>query len=94
MMNGQPTSADEASVSRRAGNSGAFERERQAVFREGHTTPSDAIGLRHHFLLALDCEEENLFPSLRGENGALQYFADRGIKWWQVKVRRWRGNSR
>ena len=67
-----------------AGNFGALERKRQAAFRTGLTTPTDAIGLRHDYLLALGCEEENLYPSLRGENGALQYFADRSIKWWQA----------
>ena len=69
-----------------AGNFGALERKRQAAFRTGLTTPTDAIGLRHDYLLALGCEEENLYPSLRGENGALQYFADRSIKWWQAGV--------
>ena len=64
---------------------GALERKRQAAFREGLTAPSDAIGRRHDYLLALGHEEENLYPSLRGENGALQYFADRGIKWWQAR---------
>ena len=69
-----------------AGNFGALERKRQAAFRTGLTAPTDAIGLRHDYLLALGCEEENLYPTLRGENGALRYFADRGIKWWQAGV--------
>ena len=69
-----------------AGNFGALERKRQAAFRTGLTTPTDAIGLRHDYLLALGCEEENLYPTLRGENGALRYFADRSIKWWQAGV--------
>ena len=85
-MNGTPTPADAASVSAGPGNFGVLERKRQAAFRTGLTTPTDAIGLRHDYLLALGCEEENLFPTLRGENGALQYFADRSIKWWQAGV--------
>ena len=85
-MNGPPTSADAARVSRGAGNFGTFERKRQAAFRKGLTAPSDAIGRRHDYLLALGCEEENLYPSLRGENGALRYFAERGIKWWQASA--------
>ena len=85
-MNGTPTPADAASVSTGAGNFGLLERKRQAAFRTGLATPSDAIGLRHDYLLALGSEEENLFPTLRGENGALRYFADRSIKWWQARV--------
>ena len=67
-------------------NFGVFERERQARFREGMSTPSDAVGRRHDYLLALGCEEENLFPTLRGENGARRYFMDRNITWWQAGV--------
>ena len=85
-MNGTPTPADAASVSAGAGNFGVLERKRQAAFRKGLTTPTDPIGLRHDYLLALGCEEENLFPTLRGENGALRYFAERNIKWWQARV--------
>ena len=73
-------------MSRGAGSFGALERRRQAAFRRGLTTPFDAIGRRHDYLLALGCEEENLHPSLRGENGALRYFAERGIKWWQASA--------
>ena len=85
-MSGTPTPADAASESTGAGNFGVLERKRQAAFRTGLATPTDAIGLRHDYLLALGCEEENLFPALRGENGALRYFADRSIKWWQARV--------
>ena len=85
-MNGPPTSADAASLSGGVGNFGVLERKRQAVFREGLTTPSDGIGQRHDYLLALGCEEENLFPTLRGDDGAGRYFADRNIKWWQASV--------
>ena len=73
-------------MSRGTGNFGVRERERQAAFRKGLTTPIDPIGLKHDHLLALGCEEENLFPTLRGENGALRYFAERNIKWWQARV--------
>ena len=83
-MNGPSTPADAASVSAGAGNFGVLERKRQAAFRTGLSTPTDAVGLRHDYLLALGCEEENLFPTLRGENGAVRYFADRSIKWWQA----------
>ena len=65
---------------------GVLERERQARFREGLSTPSDTVGRRHAYLLALGCEEENLFPTLRGDNGACRYFAERNIKWWQARV--------
>ena len=65
-------------------NFGLLTRKRQAVFRKGLTLPSDAIGRRHGHLLALGCEVENLFPALRGEDGACRYFSERSIKWWQA----------
>ena len=67
-------------------NYGRTERERQARFRENLTTPTDALGRRYRYLLALGREEENLYPSLRDENGACRYFAERNIKWWQAGV--------
>ena len=72
------------STSRGISSFGTLERERQARSREGLSTPSDAIGRRHGYLLALGCEAENLFPTLRDENGACRYFSDRNIKWWQA----------
>ena len=71
---------------RRPGASDNASGSAQAAFREGLTTPTDAVGLKHDYLLALGCEEENLFPTLRGEDGAVQYFAERNIKWWQARV--------
>ena len=85
-MDETTTSGDLASVPAGAGSFGQLERKRQAAFRKGLTTPTDPIGLKHDYLLALGCEEENLFPTLRGENGALRYFAKRNIKWWQARV--------
>ena len=85
-MNETTTSGDAASVPAGAGTFGQRERKRQAAFRKGLTTPTDAVGLRHDYLLALGCEQENLFPTPRGENGALRYFAERNIKWWQARV--------
>ena len=61
---------------------------RQAEFRAHSPTispqgrsPSDPSGQRHGHLLALDHEKENLYPSLRGGNGALKLFRDRNIQW-------------
>ena len=85
-MNETTTSGDAASVPAGAGSFGQRERKRQAAFRKGLTTPTDPIGLRYDYLLALGCEEENLFPTLRGEDGAVRYFAERSIKWWQARV--------
>ena len=60
----------------------------QAAFRQTSPTiseheqsPTDPPGLRNGHLLALGCEDENLYPTLRGENGARKFFADRDIKW-------------
>lgn len=67
---------------------GYRERQRQATFRNTSPTisapgraPSDEKGRRHGHLLALGHEEENLYPSLRGEAGARRFFKERGIKW-------------
>ena len=63
-------------------------KKRQAEFRAHSPTisqqgrsPSDPSGQRHGHLLALDHEKENLYPSLRGENGALKFFRNRNIQW-------------
>lgn len=63
-------------------------RGRQEHFRQTSSTisvdgrsPSDEQGKRHGHLLALGYEEENLYPGIRGENGALGFFRDRKIDW-------------
>ena len=63
-------------------------RKRQACFRTisstispGGRSPKDDKGLRHGHLLAHGFEHENLYPSLRGEDGALKFFEEREIKW-------------
>ena len=68
---------------------GTRERRRQALFRNESQTvssngrsPTDDTGRRHGYLLGLGCEEENLFPPLRGERGASSFMRKRGIKWW------------
>ena len=45
--------------------------------------PSDDKGLRNPHLLALGSEVENLYPGIRGENGAIGFFSQRGMKWWK-----------
>jgi hypothetical protein len=66
---------------------GTEERYRQAEFRSDLSpeaqTCQDAIGLRNPHLLACGCEEENLYPTIRGEKGAAEFFRRRGIKWWK-----------
>ena len=69
-----------------AGRFGIIKRERQARFRDRLSAPSDSLGRRHNYLLALGCEEENLYPLLRGEDGASRYFRDRNVKWWQASA--------
>ena len=65
-------------------------RRRQADFRDtsetisaGGRSPSDDKGIRNRHLLALGHEQENLYPALRGDDGAVRFFRDRGIKWWK-----------
>ena len=43
----------------------------------------DQEGQRNPHLLALGCEEENLFPGIRGSGGAIDFFRERKIKWWK-----------
>lgn len=62
-------------------------RRQQAAFRatlsSAAQAPSDELSRRHPFILPRGAEEENLFPTLRGPDGARAYFADRGITWWR-----------
>ena len=39
--------------------------------------------MRNPHLLALGREEENLYPGARGVGGAIDFFSQRGIKWWK-----------
>lgn len=63
-------------------------RKQQAHFRNTSETissearaPDDEIGRRNSHLLALGCEAENLYPTVRGEEGAVRFFREREIKW-------------
>ncbi len=64
---------------------GTIARKQQAAFRdtlsEQSQSPTDEKGRRHWHLLALGWEEENLFPGIRGPDGAARFFAERGIQW-------------
>ena len=39
--------------------------------------------MRNPHLLSLGCEEENLYPGVRGSGGAIDFFRQRGINWWK-----------
>ena len=65
-------------------------KDRQRAFRDESQTvsadakhPEDERGLRNPHLLALGYEEENLYPGIRGMGGAVDFFAQRNIKWWK-----------
>ena len=62
------------------------EKDRQANFRDKSSTISpegrSPQDIQRPYLLAQDYEEENLYPSIRGQDGALRYFSDRRIQWW------------
>ena len=78
---------------RRRNSRTGFERSakrRQQQFRDTSPTisdqgrsPTDDKGVRNPHLLALGCEVENLFPGIRGEGGAIDFFSQRNIKWWK-----------
>ena len=59
---------------------GRFRDTSSTVSRRGRS-PSDGKGLRNPHLLALRYEEENLFPGIRGDGGAVEFFSRRRLKW-------------
>ncbi len=64
------------------------EKDRQATFRNTSVSkqgrsPTDKLGQRHAYMLALDYEDENLYAPLRGNDGARKFFRERYIKWWR-----------
>ena len=64
---------------------GAAARKQQANSRHRSATISlESRGQRrgHGHLLAKGRQMDNLYPGLRGASGALKFFADRNIKWW------------
>ncbi len=61
---------------------GAFRDTSETISFEGRS-PLDDKGIRNRHLLTLGHEEENLFPGLRGTGGAIEFFRERGIKWWK-----------
>ena len=69
---------------------GATARKKQADFRSSSDTisaagraPTDSKGKLNDHLLALGSEYENLYPSIRGADGAVKFFRDRKIQWWR-----------
>ena len=74
----------------RVGDFGAAAKWDQQRFRDTSPTISDSarnasddIGMRNPHLLALGCEEENLYPGIRGIGGAVDFFRERSIRWWK-----------
>ena len=58
-------------------------RETSPTIGEPARLPTDDLGRRHHHLLALGCGEENLLPGIRGPSGAIDFFGQRNILWWE-----------
>ena len=58
-------------------------RDASATISEQGRSPEDGKGLRNPHLLALGSEKENLFPGIRHDGGAIDFFAERRIKWWK-----------
>ena len=65
---------------------GQAARNQQAKFRKTSDTISQEgrspLDIQRPYLLAQGYEEENLYPSIRGQDGARRYFEDREIQWW------------
>jgi hypothetical protein len=53
------------------------------LFSAAARVRTDPKAERNGHLLAFGAELENLYPPMRGTNGALEYFAERRIKWWR-----------
>lgn len=69
---------------------GKQERKRQKTFRDSSPTispegrcPTDDKGRRNGHLLALEHEEEKLYPPLRGPAEARAFLTARDIHWWR-----------
>lgn len=66
---------------------GTVARRRQGKFRETLSqeaqSPTDDKGMRHTHLIAKGHEIENLYPAIRGTDGAIAFFSERDIKWWR-----------
>ena len=59
-----------------------FRKSSETISDEGRN-PTDPKGKPYRYMLALGCEYENLYPSLRGDDRARKFFSDRGLKWWR-----------
>lgn len=59
-----------------------FRQSSESISQEGRS-PSDDKGQRNPHLLAVGHEIENLFEPLRGNDGAVKFFADRNLRWWR-----------
>ena len=60
----------------------SFRKTSKTISDEGRN-PTDHKGKPYRYMLALCYEDENLYPSLRDDNGASKFFRDRDIKWWR-----------
>ena len=57
-----------------------FRNNPERISRLGRT-PSNDAARKHEHLLPYGCEDETLYPTLRGDDGARRFFSERGIKW-------------
>ena len=64
------------------GHQGCFRDTSSTISPQGRSPP-DCTGVRNPHLLSLGCEEENLYPGVRGSGGVIDFFRRRGIKWWK-----------
>lgn len=60
---------------------GDFRENSDTISTEGRS-PSDNSGLRNRHLLAVGYGEENLYSKIRGRGGAVDFFVNRRLKWW------------
>ena len=68
----------------------AEEYRRQATYRKKSSTissqgrtPVDERGRQYDYMLALEYEDENLYPALRGAQGVRRFFDERAVAWWR-----------
>ena len=60
-------------------------RQRSATISSRGRAPVDELGRQYGHMLALGCEDENLYPTLRGAQGVRRFFDARAVAWWRCR---------
>ena len=61
----------------------ATHRKKSSTISSQGRTPVDERGRQYDYMLALEYEDENLYPALRGAQGVRRFFDERAVAWWR-----------